>query len=512
MDKLRLDYFLSLGLKLVEGDKYIFTEREYTITGGDNASAISEDEFYNEDRIITSFAPRKNTGEQPCGDDVPVLVTLLNKEVREAGGNNSCEGVGSYSTDLNSQYQVDTWQPDIEELIKMQSEHDACDKAQDSMINFGNKMLDKAIEIHEKENTMKKLTSIEIEWQEGDVCAVVELISNMVVVRYSYNRIPAEGDKYYTVKREVEHAKTVMDAVNYLRSELAAHGDGFAADMSIWEFNLCSEIDIPDSTIEQFNQCVTDLEATANNTFTCGPYNYQAYKDFHKDMEQDATEEVLHVLFDKTRSPWANLSGIVKAIQEKVSEKEAYQEIAAAYPSLNGLTYNTNAMKEFMDSQIATVALALGQKELREKGGPLPASISYKVSDYPARQEMASSEEAAKNFGAVIDKVIFGAIADEPTIKPIEWKNGDECVYNGGVCYFIGMQPMKDANLVGDCVVQHNGGCPLWPFVSELSKPDTRTDEQKLIEEIAHCIDTNYGASSEFIAKDIVDQFIKELN
>jgi hypothetical protein len=115
MSKLRLDYFLSLGLKLHKKDEYIFKGRSYVITDEDNAFVMSRTDFENQERFITSFVPRKNEGAQPCGDGVPVVVEY------DDGGEYS-----ELASDLTWNKQaLKSWKPNLYVLTKMQAEHDA---------------------------------------------------------------------------------------------------------------------------------------------------------------------------------------------------------------------------------------------------------------------------------------------------------------------------------------------------------------------------------------------------
>mgnify|MGYP000736720139 CR=1 FL=1 len=60
------------------------------------------------------------------------------------------------------------------------------------------------------------------------------------------------------------------------------------------------------------------------------------------------------------------------------------------------------------------------------------------------------------------------------------WKNGDECIYRGDKCFFIGGVPMVDTNCRAVCFVQHNSGMPLGVFdINELSKPESPEDKEE---------------------------------
>ncbi len=104
MDELRLDYFLSKGLKLVTGDT--------------STSDIENQCF------IVSFAQRKNTGEQPCGDDVPVIINGNNGYEHEYLSKVVAWDRSPEKSSNGAFYAILTWKPDLDALIKMQIEHD----------------------------------------------------------------------------------------------------------------------------------------------------------------------------------------------------------------------------------------------------------------------------------------------------------------------------------------------------------------------------------------------------
>ena len=118
MSKLRLDYFLSLGLKLVEGDTCTSPSLSvmHTIEDKDDAEDWNNDSDLNNQCFVLEFAHRKNTGEQPCGDDVPVI--MKDKD------NNTSRGAASYYEWSLKKGRYITFIPDLDALIKMQNEHD----------------------------------------------------------------------------------------------------------------------------------------------------------------------------------------------------------------------------------------------------------------------------------------------------------------------------------------------------------------------------------------------------
>ncbi len=126
MGKLRLDYFLSLGLKLVDGD-VILNERG-------NARPVSNAKWWNcwavndSKKFIESLAWRKNTGEQPCGGDIPVEVCFNNKACHEPlnvkHSVKECKAKIQDWGDCSLTLSIDHWRPSVDGLIKMQQEHD----------------------------------------------------------------------------------------------------------------------------------------------------------------------------------------------------------------------------------------------------------------------------------------------------------------------------------------------------------------------------------------------------
>jgi hypothetical protein len=117
--KLRLDYLRSNKISAAVGDNYIDGGINGKISNPRQARIINELNG-NEcsDIFITSFTPRKNTGVQPCGDDVPVVGYWGHRDDKFK---RLC-GQPAWSLELNNY--VKSWKPDIDELIKMQIEHD----------------------------------------------------------------------------------------------------------------------------------------------------------------------------------------------------------------------------------------------------------------------------------------------------------------------------------------------------------------------------------------------------
>lgn len=135
--KLRLDFFLGLGLELVVGDevkKYDF--KTPTAIDGEledwNRTTECDKEW-----VINSLTPRKNTGEKPCGDDVPIVASWH-------GGDNTKNKVDYFTWGFKSGFaNIKSWKPDLEALLKMQDEHDNKTKIKvDEIIQARNKSHD----------------------------------------------------------------------------------------------------------------------------------------------------------------------------------------------------------------------------------------------------------------------------------------------------------------------------------------------------------------------------------
>ena len=58
-----------------------------------------------------------------------------------------------------------------------------------------------------------------------------------------------------------------------------------------------------------------------------------------------------------------------------------------------------------------------------------------------------------------------------------EWKNGDDCIYKGEQCFFVGNLKVVGVPIRGDCMIQHKGGAPLVVLLSEVYKPETETQK-----------------------------------
>ena len=136
MNGLTLDHFFKRGLRLVKGDIYVFNGVEHCIKSDAELEAVNRGANDDNKRVIQSLVARKNKGEQPCENDVPVIIswkvntdgvsnelaTQLEWATRSMVDTaNSCEikwATGSYGV-----ASVDCWCPNIEELVKTQDKH-----------------------------------------------------------------------------------------------------------------------------------------------------------------------------------------------------------------------------------------------------------------------------------------------------------------------------------------------------------------------------------------------------
>ena len=320
---------------------------------------------------------------------------------------------------------------------------------------------------------MEKLTSSDIEWKEGDECALIDSKTNHLLIRYSYtnkrllSNAPANS---YIVTREDERGKTVFDAVNAIGS---VHHSLLDGKPEMLTYNLSSR-DGMVCTIEEFNKCVDELALYANSPTPVEPMYYHIEKivfaDMQRQKEEQTTEEVLHGLFDKSRSPWSNLAIMC-------------EQIAKEHP-----------VEAFADS------------EPRAAGGFLKDATQACVSS--AKIEIDKVIQQRNN-----SPLDFGAVVDEPQTKPVY----TQAMKDAGELPSVGME----CNIVTPCSTLDNctilfisdvhvvftnsqgvefcGGL----FVYSFRPIDTRTPEQKQVDKIAHCIDINCGASSLFIAAEI---------
>jgi hypothetical protein len=117
MSKLRVSFAKEKGVVFASGDvAYSAGDIKNTWSGKWWERANSGNRY--DDLIVKSLAPRKNIGEQPCGDDVPVVCIKSSGRVYSDIASDVVWCIDSDDSD------IDTWQPDIEALVKMQDEHD----------------------------------------------------------------------------------------------------------------------------------------------------------------------------------------------------------------------------------------------------------------------------------------------------------------------------------------------------------------------------------------------------
>lgn len=117
MSKLRLDYFLMRGGKLVDGDVCIGADGYEKVLELDVVDwNIVED--INSKCFIKSFTQRENTGEQPVPDDFPVVVWLRNDDKHWIPADDFIWSVTGEDDDIT------LWKPAIEKLIEQQKQYD----------------------------------------------------------------------------------------------------------------------------------------------------------------------------------------------------------------------------------------------------------------------------------------------------------------------------------------------------------------------------------------------------
>ena len=117
MKGLRVGFIKSMGIEPVKGDGFI---NDMCICDEFNPfNAEHRESMLRNDTVITSFAPRKNTGEQPCGGDVYVIAT-----VRRSRDWFNLARRCAWDIEGDDNGYIITWKPDLESLIKMQAEHD----------------------------------------------------------------------------------------------------------------------------------------------------------------------------------------------------------------------------------------------------------------------------------------------------------------------------------------------------------------------------------------------------
>ena len=116
--KLRLDYFLGLGLKITTCDGYEIRSMSVRVSNDIHAKKLYEGTGNNE-RFITSFARRKNEGFQPVGDYIPVLICC-----KDAPNTWLLRLAGRVDWECDCFRCVVEWMPNLNALIEMQVKSD----------------------------------------------------------------------------------------------------------------------------------------------------------------------------------------------------------------------------------------------------------------------------------------------------------------------------------------------------------------------------------------------------
>jgi len=205
---------------------------------------------------------------------------------------------------------------------------------------------------------MEKLTSSNIEWQEDDVCALIDSKTNELLVSYGYTRQKFDVNSHYIVTREAEPVKTVFDAV------CVAVND----NCGVWPFELTGAgfVGSQRVTREEFNKCVDDLALYANSPTPTEPMYYHIYKiafaDMQRQKEEQTSEEVLHGLFDKSRSPWVNLA----ALCSQIAKEHPVEAFADSEPQARG-----GFLKDAQQSCKEAVSIAIDNAIQQQSKSPL---------------------------------------------------------------------------------------------------------------------------------------------
>jgi len=130
MKELRAAFVKSLDVGFIAGDEVFTIEGKKIALTSSGAERTNKYESFDL-MTVSSFAPRKSTCVQPCGDDVPVVITY----------NDSHHHFCVLACEVSWQFTF-TWKPDLESIIKMQAEHDAltnelCNKNDPALIRLG---------------------------------------------------------------------------------------------------------------------------------------------------------------------------------------------------------------------------------------------------------------------------------------------------------------------------------------------------------------------------------------
>jgi len=129
-DKLRVGFVKSMGVKFGIGD-CIKNEGSSAVLGTDWVEMANSTKKISDDWFVESFAPRKNTGEQPCDDDVPVVLEYYRNH-KDFGNEKRYAGQVDWACVTTNK----SWKPDINELIKLQDAHDKQAKPKRTKVEF----------------------------------------------------------------------------------------------------------------------------------------------------------------------------------------------------------------------------------------------------------------------------------------------------------------------------------------------------------------------------------------
>lgn len=271
--KLTLEYLFKRGGKLAPGDVYEFGGQLTTVTKG-HLTLANTPQPNDDERFIKSFAMRENKGVQPCSGYMPVCV-----EFSEAECDDDKKGSAhGFEWNLNDGC-VKSWAHDIEKLTKYQEK--------------------------ESETKMKKLTSDQVDWEIGDVMAIVEVGTNEVLIRYTHAAHIEESCTQYSVMREEnnEPVKTVRDAVNRYRGDLPPAGYIVASigyDAFGWGFSAKVNKDNHVCTTEEFNAEVKAMSEYA--WIDGGKWDYELYKkDYAMDEPAKTVRDAISCCYSGSR-------------------------------------------------------------------------------------------------------------------------------------------------------------------------------------------------------------------
>lgn len=278
--KLTLEYLFKRGEKLAPGDVYEFGGLDVTVTKS-SLDAVNIPQPCDNGRFIKSFAMRKNEGVNACGVKFPVTIKGNNGVLSDMLSHAVNWELTSSKSSNGAYYAILSWKPDIETLTKQQNEE-----------------------------SMEKLTSDKIEWEIGDVMAIVRESDNTVLKRFTYNAFYEPLCNEYVVMRDVEvvEVKGVRDAVNYHHADINIYRDH--ADVDIAEGSIYkaarfgyfpSNISEPDHelvcTIEEFN-----AEVKAMSHFA-GAHAFNDYIEHEHEVLEPEPLAYTQEMFDSGVNP-----------------------------------------------------------------------------------------------------------------------------------------------------------------------------------------------------------------